>query len=195
MSTLINFDVDIDFSDRDKALSGLRHVVASIDRKGTFEKHNTGVYFQDIPRNPFTNQANIDYKKAQDLGYFKVDCLNVSIYEGVRSEEHLLELMKEPDWTLLDIEEIVQQLFHIGDYFWLVKKMHPRSVDQLAMLLAVMRPSKKHLADSTWDVIEKEVWEKPADGSYHFKRAHGIAYSMAIVVQMNLLVEQASQLS
>jgi hypothetical protein len=60
------------------------------------------------------------------------------------------------------------------------------------MLLAVMRPSKKHLADSTWDVIEKEVWEKPTDGSYYFKRAHAISYAMAIVVQVNLLVEQAS---
>ena len=35
----------------------------------------------------------------------------------------------------------------------------------------------------------KEVWVKPSDGSYYFKKAHAVAYAHAIVVQMNLICE------
>ena len=192
MPTRLNFDVDIDFASRDEVLTHFRHASASINRKGVLEKHNTGVYFQNIPKNPVTNQANIDYKKAQDLGYFKVDMLNVGIYEGVRDELHLVKLMKEPNWKLLEIEGIVTELFHIGTYFDLVKKLKPGSVEELAMVLAIIRPSKKYLWNESWDKIKREVWIKPDDGTYTFKKAHSVSYAMAIVVQLNLLEEQAA---
>ena len=35
--------------------------------------------------------------------------------------------------------------------------------------------------------ILKEVWIKPTDGSYFFKKSHAVAYAQAIVVQMNLM--------
>ena len=38
-----------------------------------------------------------------------------------------------------------------------------------------------------WDNIMKEVWQKPKDGSYFFKKSHAVAYAQAIVVQMNLI--------
>jgi hypothetical protein len=38
-----------------------------------------------------------------------------------------------------------------------------------------------------WQTILKEVWIKPADESYYFKKSHAVAYAQAIVVQMNLL--------
>ena len=72
-------DVDIDFFDRDKALKLFKHKPASIIKDETIEKHKTGVYFHDIPTDPVTGHASIDYKKAEDRGYFKIDCLNVSI--------------------------------------------------------------------------------------------------------------------
>lgn len=187
----INFDVDIDFADRDRALEGLPFVSASIERDGSLERHNTGIYLQDIPRDPFTNQANIDYKEAEALGYFKIDCLNASVYEGIRNEEHLIQLMSEPDWNLLLVSEIVKELFHIGDYYALVKQYAPKSIEQLAMLLAIIRPSKRHLQGKPWQEIEKTVWDKPTDKSYHFKKSHSLSYAMAIVVQLNLLKEQA----
>jgi DNA polymerase III alpha subunit len=93
---------------------------------------------------------------------------------------------------LLEVEEIVKELFHIGDYYRLVKAHKPRSVEQLAMLLAIIRPSKAHLQNKPWEVISETVWDKPADGSYHFKKSHSVAYALSIVVQMNLLLEQAN---
>lgn len=183
----VTFDVDIDFADRDKALEGLRHVDATIQRPKELERHKSGVYFQDIPYNPATNTANIDHKTAPDLGFFKIDCLNVSIYEDVKDEAHLIDMMKDPNWSLLEHRGIVEELFHIRDYYDLVSAMKPTSVEELAMVLAIIRPSKRHLQYKSWAEVEKEVWDTPPDNSYHFKRAHAISYAMAVVVQLNLL--------
>lgn len=187
----INFDIDIDFADRDSALAGLKHARAMIARDNKTEKHNTGVYFQSIPRDPATNLATIDYKEAEKLGYFKVDFLNAGVYDGVKDDEHLKRLLaQEPKWELLLEKDFVELLFHVGDYANLLKEYKPTSVVQLAMLLAMIRPGKKHLQGKSWNAIEQEVWVRPTDGSYFFKKAHAISYAVAITVQMNFLVEQ-----
>ena len=70
-------DIDIDFADRNIVLDKLKHRVAKLD---TGKKHNTGVYFTEVPHNPLDKVSTLDYKQAEDRGYFKVDFLNVSIY-------------------------------------------------------------------------------------------------------------------
>jgi len=52
------------------------------------------------------------------------------------------------------------------------------------MVLACIRPGKKHLIGRPWREIEQEVWVK-TDDAYSFKRSHAIGYAMAIVLQMN----------
>jgi hypothetical protein len=37
-----------------------------------------------------------------------------------------------------------------------------------------------------------EVWTKPENEDYFFKKSHATAYAAAIVVQMNLICEQIS---
>lgn len=190
MTKKISFDVDMDFPDRSEILSKLNGITASIERKGKFEKHNSGVYFQAIPFDPETGLANIDHKEAEELGYFKIDFLNVSMYEKVKDNAHLEKLLDtEPMWELLLEEKFVSKLFHIGDYAKLVKQHRPTSVEQLSMLLAIIRPAKKHLQGKSWSDIEKDVWIKPTDGSFAFKRSHATSYAIAITVQMNLFVE------
>ena len=184
-------DIDIDFFDRSKALDILEHHIAMRDQKGQPVKHNTGVYFQQIPHNPFTNIATIDYKTAEDRGYFKVDFLNVSMYEGVKNESHLKQLLdQEPVWNLLEHEEVVTQLFHISEHHSILKKLKPTSIEELAAVLAIIRPAKRYLLDKGWDVIRQEVWERPSEDLYFFKRSHAIAYAAAIVVQLNLICER-----
>ena len=188
----VNTDVDIDVFNRDELLKNLQHVDARIDRDDEYEKHKTGVYFQSIPYDPVTNIATIDHKDAEELGYFKIDFLNNGVYKGVRDEAHLIELAEtEPQWELLDHKDIVEKLFHINKYAKLVKNMKPRDVSQLAMLLAIIRPGKIHLQNKSWKEIEEEVWIRPDDGSYYFKKSHAHGYALAIVVQLNLMVEQA----
>ena len=180
-------DIDIDFADRSIVLDKIKHRVAKLD---TEKKHNTGVYVTEIPHNPVDMLSTIDYEKAEDRGYFKLDFLNVSLYKDIKDEEHLLRLMKkEPMWELLQHEEFTDQLFHLNGHGTVVKKLCPTSVEQLASVLAIIRPAKRHLVNKTWNEIEKQVWVKSSDGSYYFKKAHAIAYAHAIVVQMNLLCE------
>jgi DNA polymerase III alpha subunit len=181
-------DIDIDFADRDVVLSKIQHRVAKLDSE---KKHNTGVYVTEIPHNPVDNLSTIDYKTAEERGYFKLDFLNVSIYKDVKNEAHLDKLMKtEPLWDLLEHQEFVDQVFHLSGHSELLKKLKPTNVEQLAAALAIIRPAKRHLADETWTTILQEVWTKPEDGTYYFKKAHAISYAMAVVVHINLLVDK-----
>ena len=180
-------DIDIDFADRDIVLSQLKHRVAKLN---TGNKHNTGVYATEIPHNPIDNLSTIDYKSAEERGYFKLDFLNVSIYKDVKDEAHLQELMeREPLWELLEHEDFSEKVFHLNGHSNLLKLLKPTSVSQLAATLAIIRPAKRHLANETWETIMKEVWTKPEEG-YYFKKAHAVSYAIACVVHMNLLVEQ-----
>mgnify|MGYP001071436947 FL=1 len=183
-------DIDIDFKDRSSILNKLHHIPASIIKDNNVARHNTGIYFHEIPVDPFTGNATLDYKKAEELGYFKIDCLNVNMYKDVESEEHLQRLIDtEPDWELFQHKEIVEQLFHIHDHFNIVSQMKPQSVEQLAIVLAIIRPAKRSLLGESWQSIQKQVWLKPIDNSYYFKKSHAVSYALAIVVQLNLLVE------
>jgi len=184
-------DIDIDFSDRNKILDLIDHRVAMRKDKGKSVKHNTGIYAQEIPHDPFTNLSTIDYETAESRGYFKIDFLNVSIYDGVENEEHLQRLLNiEPLWILLEHREIVEKLFHINAHYDLVSKLKPTSIEQLAAVLAIIRPAKRYLNEKSWNEIMREVWERPAEDQYFFKRSHAIAYACAIVVQLNLICEQ-----
>ena len=70
-----------------------------------------------------------------------------------------------------------------------MSKLEPKTIEQLAAVLAIIRPAKRQLMYKEWDQIVKEVWIKPTDGSYFFKKSHAVAYAQAIVVQMNLLTK------
>ena len=182
-----NMDIDIDFANRQDILNIIKYVPARIAER----RHNTGVYTHHVPVDPITGMCTYDYKSADDMNFFKLDLLNVGIYKEVRDESHLEELMnKEPLWDLLQHEEFVDQVFHLSGHVALLQKLQPASLSQLAAALAIIRPSKRHLSDSSWDVIDSEVWTKPEDGSYHFKKAHSFSYAMAVVVHMNLLCEK-----
>lgn len=185
-------DIDIDFADRDVALQFFKHHVASRVQDGVLKRHNSGIYVTAIPHNPFTNLSTIPYKEADERGYAKIDFLNVSIYQGVRDEEHLTKLMNtEPYWELLQEEEFCSLLFHLNGHHELTQLMKPSNVEELAAVLAIIRPSKKHLSGAPWDKVFKEVWIQPSNGEYYFKKAHALSYAFAVIVQMNLICEQA----
>jgi len=181
-------DIDIDFADRTHALSILKHVDATID---TFKKHNTGIYCTSIPYNPVTGMSTLDYKEAEDRGYFKIDFLNVSVYEGVKNKEHLTKLMEtEPLWELLLEDDFVNKLFHVNGHGSILRQMKPTTIEQLASVLAMIRPAKRHLIGKDWNTVMSEIWVRPENDEYFFKKAHAIAYAHVIVVQMNLICEQ-----
>lgn len=189
-----NSDVDIDFANREKILDIIDHIPASMRNVDPIRKHSTGVYVTEIPYDPVNDMASLDYKEAESRGYVKLDFLNVHVYEKVRDENHLKELMREPDWTRLNDKNFVEKLVHLSNHYNNIKKM-PEPIDsipRLAMFLAVIRPSKKHLLGKTWKEIAKTVWEKENDG-YQFKKSHSLSYAWLVAVHMNLLEEELVQ--
>lgn len=187
---MIRCDIDIDLADRNQILELTKHISAARIEKEQFKKHHTGVYFQKIPYNPITNTASIDYETAENRGYFKLDFLNVSVYTDVKSEQHLTNLMnKEPLWELLQQHEFVDLLFHLKGHADVLKKTCPTSVEQLAAVLAMIRPAKRYLIGKDWTTIMTEIWTKPENNEYFFKKSHAISYALVVIVHMNLLCE------
>lgn len=186
-------DIDIDFVDRDQALKLFKHIRASRLDDNKLVKHNTGVYFHEVPVNAVENVCAVPYDIAEDRGYFKIDFLNVGLYKGVRDEEHLIQLMNhEPLWDLLEDDSFTDLLFHVNGHGDILRKMKPTSIEQLAAVLAIIRPAKRHLIGKDWNEVMSDVWTKPTNDEYFFKKSHATAYAVAIVVQMNLICSQIS---
>lgn len=186
-------DIDIDFANRDIALEKIKFIRASRLENNKSVPHNTGIYVQSIPYNPTTKLSTIDYKTAEDRGYFKIDFLNVNIYKDVKNEDHLIKLMEaEPVWELLEQDEFTDLLFHINGHGDILRVMKPKKLEELAAVLGMIRPAKRHLIGKDWATVMQEIWVKPANDEYYFKKAHAIAYSQAVIVQMNLICESLS---
>ena len=185
-------DIDLDFPDRAKVLDIINHIPAAIvDQNGAFKKHNTGVYCTSIPYNPISDTASIDYKEAESRGYVKLDFLNVGIYKDVRDEEHLMELLnQEPLWELLLEPEFTDNLFHVNGHDAILQQMKPTNIEQLAAVLAMIRPAKRYLIGKDWPTVMSEVWVKPSSDEYFFKKSHAHSYAVLVAVHMNLLCEK-----
>lgn len=192
----VQCDIDIDFANREDILSKIPHVVAGRNDRGEYKHHNTGVYLQNMPVNPLNGLATIDYETAEQRGYFKIDFLNVNAYQGVKNEAHIKQLLSvEPLWDLMYEKEVCDQLFHINGYHNLLAQLKPTSILELATVLALIRPGKKHLVpvcvEKGFQAIQDEVWVKTDEG-YSFKKSHAVGYAHVIVMQLNLICERIS---
>lgn len=192
----IDSDVDIDFGDREKILRHIKHVPAAMRNVNPIRKHATGIHITEIPYDPVNDMASIDYSVAEQRGYFKLDLLNVHVYNHVRNENHLIELMRDPDWKKLNDPFFVEKLIHIGNHYQSLTKMPEpiNSIPRLAMFLALIRPGKKHLIGLSWKDVAKTIWDKDSTG-YSFKKSHALAYSQLVVVHMNLIEELGDALN
>jgi hypothetical protein len=183
-----NSDIDIDFGSRDSILERIQHIPASMRNVTPIRKHATGIYVTDIPYDSMNDMANIDYTTAEERGYIKLDLLNVFVYSAIKDEQHLIEMMREPNWVKLYDKSFVEKLIHLSNHYSSIQKMPEpiNSIPRLAMFLALLRPGKKHLIGESWRDVSNTVWDKTDDG-YSFKRSHAVAYSQLVVVHMNLL--------
>ena len=185
-----NSDIDIDFGNRDLILEHIKHIPAAMRNVKPIRKHATGVYVTEIPYDPEYDMASIDYTQAEKRGYMKLDLLNVHVYNQVRDENHLVELMRDPNWDHLKNKDFVEKLIHLGNHYNIIRSLPEpvNSIPRLAMLLALIRPGKKHLIGKSWKEIAETIWDKGSDG-YQFKKAHAVSYAQLVVVHMNLLEE------
>jgi hypothetical protein len=182
-------DIDLDLADRDQLLKLIQATPARQMHQGQVRRHNSGVYFTDIPYDPVNQCAAIDYETAEQRGYFKIDLLNMSVYELVKSPEHYQEMLtKEPPWSRLWTDpEWAKQLAHVGNYTDLLSTMKPDSIPRLAAFIAIIRPGKAHLQNKSWSDIFQSVWDGDNSKGFVFKHSHSISYAALVALHMNLL--------
>lgn len=179
-------DIDIDFADRETVLNLIQHTPA---RLNTGQRHNSGVYVTDIPKDPVNKCASIDYETAESRGYFKIDLLNMGVYQLVQSPEHYEQMLAvTPPWPRLwQDPEWAKQLAHIGNYTDLLKTMRPDSIPRLAAFISIIRPGKAHLQNRPWAEVFASVWDGDDSRGYTFKKAHAISYAALVALHMNLI--------
>jgi hypothetical protein len=182
-------DIDIDLADREQLLQLIRATPARQHHQGQVRKHNSGVYVTDIPQDPVHGCAAIDYETAEQLGYFKIDLLNMSVYQLIKSPEHYEQLLaQEPPWSRLWTDSAwAQQLVHVGNYTELLRTMRPDSIPRMAAFISIIRPGKAHLQNQPWETVFASVWDGDASQGFVFKQSHAIGYATLVALHMNLL--------
>jgi hypothetical protein len=182
-------DIDLDFANREDILKLIQHVPARQSVNEQVRKHNSGVYVTDIPYDPVNQCAAIDYETAEQRGYFKIDLLNMSVYQLVKTPEHYQEMMaKEPSWSRLWTDpEWSKQLVHVGNYTDLLATMKPDSITRMAAFIAIIRPGKAHLQNRPWAEVFDSVWDGDDSKGFIFKHSHSISYAALVPLHMNLI--------
>jgi hypothetical protein len=182
-------DIDLDLADRNQLIKLISCVPARQQHQGQVRRHNSGVYVTDIPYDPINECAAIDYEEAENRGYFKIDLLNMSVYQLVKSPEQYEELLaQEPNWQRLWTDpEWAKQLVHVGNYTDLLKEMKPDSIPRMAAFISIIRPGKAHLQNQPWAEVFDSVWDGDDSKGFVFKKAHALGYSKLVALHMNLL--------
>lgn len=183
-------DIDIDFPTSFNPKQFFNWTKASIIKNDELSPHPCGYYPQNIPIDKLSGLASIPYNEAESLGYYKIDMLHLNLYEHFESNKEIEELLKiEPDWGLLTLPDVQPKLFQLANHGDVLNVIKPKSVEELADVLALIRPGKKPLVKlyrAQKESTKKILYAKD-DSGYSFKKAHAIAYAMVIVLQLHLI--------
>jgi hypothetical protein len=182
-------DIDIDMANRQQLLSLIKVTSARQETNGRVRRHNSGVYVTDIPWDSVNQCASIDYETAEQLGYFKIDLLNMSVYQLIKNPEHYKQMLtQEPNWQRLWTDpDWAKNLVHIGNYTELLNTMRPDSIPRMAAFIAIIRPGKAHLQNLAWNQVFDSVWDGDDSRGFVFKHSHSISYAALVALHMNLL--------
>lgn len=193
-------DIDIDVKDRAAAIKDHPCVPSSLLQDGDLRKHPTGLMYQAVPVDPVSGASAFPSggKEMGDvagtIGYQKIDVIPNHAYSVFHDLSSLDEAKStEFRWEWLEDRSLVEKLHHIGGHFDLISAYRPQDIGELAALLAVIRPGKRHLIGLPMDELLSQIWEKDPDGAYSFKKSHAFAYALMVTVQATGLLNQRSK--
>jgi hypothetical protein len=194
MSKKPTFDVDIDVVGCDKDQYGIRAMIYNGDTMKILP-HPSGIYFDEVPVDKETGLCAFDYKWGEAAGFQKVDLLNNNSYMKFKTKRDVLDSVSmEPDWSKLQDRDIVESLPHIANHFEIVSRLEPKSIEDLADVLALIRPGKKHLIE---DYIEDKtaarryLYKRSVNDQVYFKKSHAISYAVMVVCVMNKMTNSS----
>lgn len=149
------------------------------------------MYPQSISVDPFTKLASIPYDRAEDFGYLKVDFLHLTVYSKFESRAQIEELLKiEPDWSLLQLQSTHSKLFQLAKHGEMLIQLKPKSIEDVADCMALIRPGKKILIGAyskNRDEVRKALYAKDPESGYSFKKSHALAYAYVVWLQLHLI--------
>jgi hypothetical protein len=182
-------DIDIDLPDRDVLLRLIKHVPARLEIGTSVRKHNSGVYITEIPQDPVNGCAALDYESAEQRGYFKIDLLNMSVYQLIKDPDHYKQMLEaEPPWARLWTDRTwAAKLVHVGNYIDLLAEMKPDSIPRMAAFISIIRPGKAHLQHKSWQEVFDTVWDGDSSKGFTFKKSHALSYAHLVALHMNLI--------
>ena len=191
----IDIDLQSDFDPSDIFPKVVRAMIFTKEHE--VKKHPAGHYFQSIPTDPMTGLAAIPYDRAEELGFYKIDFLHLGLLDHFKSKEEIRALTKiEPDWSLLLDETIYDRIFQLGRHHSMVSKIKPKSVQDVADCVALIRPGKHGMIEKYISAtqqgraaLRRELYKKPDAGQYYFKKSHATAYALTVKLQLHLFKE------
>ena len=192
------FDIDIDVEPTvDKSKYGTRASLYN-EEQLVLVPHPSGYFLpskdrikEDVPVDPETGLSALEAKEGEDLGFFKVDLLNNTSYQEFESKEQLLKSLEgedEFDWSVFEDKNVVEQLPHIHKHFSIVRQVAPKSIEEIADVLALIRPGKTELLDlylKDKEKARKRLYKRPLNGGMYFKKSHALAYAHMIFAILN----------
>lgn len=185
-------DIDIDFPSNFVLTDVIKEAIpASMVKKGDLVRHPCGYYLQTMPVDLHTGLAAIPYDQAAGHGFFKIDFLHLSLLDNFTNKEEIKNLIKsEPDWSLLVDPTVVSKLFQLHRNHTLLSKVKPRTVQELADCIALIRPLKyeylePYLIDR--NKVRPYLYRQDGDDKSSFKRSHAIAYALTVILQLHLI--------
>ena len=203
-----DLDLDIPSMKSDEIRKGLIRS-SVLTEKGDYQSHPAGVYFyKSIPA--YKNIALIDYKTMEQNNYQKIDILNNTYLDNITNDEmtNFVKLIEkeEIDWdALYEFEEPYQ----LGNYPGILREFKVRSVIDVAIILAVIRPGsvknydklkkfihtnkildkksekeRKILKDTYGIPVFDEQFKELGidDGKFRYKKPHSIGYAYVLLI-------------
>ncbi len=187
----MDIDIDVPTTFDVKAVFPSAVVASMVSKSNTLTKHPCGAYFENMPVDCITGYAAIPYADAELCGYTKVDFLHLSILNDFRCKADVRALLNRPtDWSLLLVPEIVCTLFQLKNSWEYVSAIKPSSIEELADVVAIIRPTKRHLLSryvKSPSSIRPLLYKQDEKDKTSFRRSHAIAYAHVIVLQLNAI--------
>ncbi|MCB1711016.1 MAG: hypothetical protein KDH96_00605 [Candidatus Riesia sp.] len=173
---------------------------ASMVNQDVLEPHPCGYYFENIPL--CNGISAIPYEVANELGFQKIDFLSLRFLDTLSFEDLQKFREQEPQWYLLQKEEYVSKLMHLGtrDSEGKLKHLHvlqyikPSCLEEVADVLSLIRPKNINYIEQyiiNKQYVRSKIYSQNGDG-YLFKRSHAFSYAQNIGVQLNFLVSKKS---
>lgn len=185
-------DVDIDTAPSFRAteIFKLWPRAAVLTNEGKLQPHPCGVYPQEMASDPVTGLAAIPYDQAEELGYLKVDFLHLNVYQHFKNRREVDALLAiEPEWTYLQLPTAQPKIFQLAKHGQLLSDLKPKSIEEVADVMALIRPGKKNfigLYKKDREAARRILYAKDETG-YAFKKSHALAYAYVVWLQLHLI--------